>query len=125
MVLRHRLRTRLETQAVVNGHAGRPDSMQVVLFGATFARLCAKHRGALLEPKEITMRVNRKKHYRGIPRLSDQQSRPLAFRNPRRTIMYVGGGVENLEAAPLATRFEVVGRLDEEQPGRSGGLVDE
>jgi hypothetical protein len=72
MVLRHWLRTRLETQIVVSGHAGRPDSMQVVLFGAAFTRVCAKHRGAFLGPKENTMRVNRKKHYRGIPRLSDQ-----------------------------------------------------
>ena len=48
MVLRHWLRTRLETQAVVSGHADHPDSMQVVLLGAEFTRACAKHRGARL-----------------------------------------------------------------------------
>jgi hypothetical protein len=67
MVLRHWLRTRLETQAVVNNHAGLPDSMQVVLFGAAFARACGKHRGEFPEPKGIVMCVNRRSVSGGFP----------------------------------------------------------
>ena len=37
-------------------------SSQVVLFGAEFTRVYAKHRGAPLEPKENAVRVNRKKY---------------------------------------------------------------
>jgi membrane protein len=62
-------------------------SSQVVLFGAEFTRVYAKHRGAFLKPKENTMRVIRKKHNWGIPRLSDQQSHAIAFRDPYRTII--------------------------------------
>ena len=85
MVLRHWLRTRLETQAVVSGHTDHPDrvqilrllkqtwlewyqsrafdSSQVVLFGAAFTRVYAKHRGSPpLEPKENAVLVNRKEH---------------------------------------------------------------
>ena len=35
-------------------------SSQVVLFGAEFTRVYAKHRGSPLEPKKNAMRVNRK-----------------------------------------------------------------
>jgi len=37
-------------------------SSQVVLFGAEFTRVYAKHRGAPLEPKENAVRVDRKKY---------------------------------------------------------------
>ena len=37
-------------------------SSQVVLFGAEFTRVYAKHRGSPLEPKENAVRVNRKGH---------------------------------------------------------------
>jgi membrane protein len=35
-------------------------SSQVVLFGAEFTRVYAKHRGSPLEPQENAMRINRK-----------------------------------------------------------------
>ena len=37
-------------------------SSQVVLFGAEFTRVYAKHRGSPLEPKENAMCVNQKGH---------------------------------------------------------------
>ena len=37
-------------------------SSQVLLFGAAFTRVYAKHRGAPLKPKENAVRVSRKRH---------------------------------------------------------------
>ena len=61
-------------------------SSQVVLFGAEFTRVYAKHRGSPLEPKENAVRVNPKGACLTTQTRS-QYSRPLAFRAPRRTIV--------------------------------------
>jgi len=37
-------------------------SSQVVLFGEEFTRVCAKHSGVPLEPKENAVRITRKGH---------------------------------------------------------------
>jgi hypothetical protein len=45
------------------GNDGRPHySSQIVLCGAEFTRVYAKHRGSPLEPKENAVCVNRKGH---------------------------------------------------------------